>query len=315
MSQQWDLAGKTVIVTGANVGLGKVTVIELLKLNVAKVIMACRNMTTANETAGEIRRQFGFSDGDEGEGRPQKIAVRHLDLASFKSIRKFADTIKEEEQNLHVLINNAGINPPEDKRITEDGFELCFQTNYLGQVYLTHLLMDLLKKSAPSRIIVLSSEGYKFCWPKGLIVDDLQFEKRKFDSWQAYCQSKLAFLLYCKKLSEILKNDQISVFSVHPGMVQTNILRDRSKAWQFFVDKIVAPLGFIVITPEKGVRTTIYCAKQAGIEQFSGGYFENSKHTSLMAMAEDEEKMNQLWDFTQQCLDDLSAKTTSGSVE
>ncbi|KAH6943484.1 hypothetical protein HPB50_021723 [Hyalomma asiaticum] len=134
-----DMSGKTVIITGANTGIGKEAARELCRRN-ARVILACRDVSKAHATAEEIERDTGV--------RP---ACMQLDLCSFASIRQFAQHVVAHEDRLDVLINNAGILPPPARRETEDGFEVTFQTNYLGHFLLTNLLLGFVKSDFAHR--------------------------------------------------------------------------------------------------------------------------------------------------------------------
>lgn len=145
-----DMSGKTVIITGASQGIGKETARELCRRK-ARVILACRDVNKARATAEEIRRETGV--------RP--LCMR-LDLCSFASIRQFASQVVAQEERLDVLINNAGVLSPPRRTETEDGYEITFQTNYLGHFLLTNLLLGLLKKSSPSRIINVGSIAHWF---------------------------------------------------------------------------------------------------------------------------------------------------------
>ncbi|KAL1434709.1 hypothetical protein MTO96_011410 [Rhipicephalus appendiculatus] len=144
-----SMLGKTVIVTGSNSGIGKETAKELARRK-ARVILACRNVQRAHKAAQDI-----FADTGE------TVVVKQLDLCSFKSVRAFAEDIIRTEPRLDVLINNAG-NIPDKLLLTEDGYEVGLQSNYLGHFLLTILLTELLKKSAPSRVVNLSSVLHHF---------------------------------------------------------------------------------------------------------------------------------------------------------
>ncbi|KAM9339519.1 retinol dehydrogenase 14b isoform 2-T2 [Symphorus nematophorus] len=146
------MRGKTVIVTGANCGIGKALAGELLKLR-ARVVMACRDLRSAEEAARDIQRQAGPEQGE--------VVIKHLDLSSLRSVRQFCEDIQKEESKIDILINNAGVYQcPYTK--TEDGFEMQLGVNHLGHFLLTHLLLDLLKTLSPSRIVVVSSKLYKY---------------------------------------------------------------------------------------------------------------------------------------------------------
>lgn len=183
-------SGKTVIITGANTGIGKETARDLAWRK-ARVILACRDVTKGLKAAAEIIESSGNED----------IEVKKLDLASFKSIRKFAKEINEEEEKIHILINNAGYLGPNKK--TSDGLETNFQVNYLGHFLLTNLLLNKIKGSSPSRIINVSSMQHK----SGKInFDDLQGEK-SYGQFAAYNQSKLAQVMFTKQLAHKLQGN------------------------------------------------------------------------------------------------------------
>ena len=159
------LDGKTVIVTGGNAGIGKETAIDMAKRG-AKVIIACRSMDKGNDAIKDIKSESGN----------QNIYLKQLDLGSLKSIRSFAEDIKSSEPRLDILINNAGV-MASPKLKTEDGFEIQFGTNHLGTFLLTNLLLDLIKKSAPSRIVTVASSAHALA--PGINFDDINLENYK----------------------------------------------------------------------------------------------------------------------------------------
>ena len=185
--------GKTAIVTGANTGIGKETALDFAQRG-ARVILACRDEEKAKDAARNIIAKTG-SD---------KVVVRILDLASFESVRAFAKLINETEERLDILVNNAGLGGP--YRVTKDGYESVFQVNYLSHFLLTLLLMKKLKKSAPSRIVNVSSIGHD---TKGaaLQLDDFKLSKDKCDPISRYAQSKLAQVVFTKEISTRLEGE------------------------------------------------------------------------------------------------------------
>nr|XP_020745277.1 retinol dehydrogenase 13 isoform X2 [Odocoileus virginianus texanus] len=204
------IPGKTVIVTGANTGIGKQTALELAKRG-GNIILACRDMEKCEAAAKEIR----------GETLNHRVNARHLDLASLKSIREFAAKVTEEEEHVHILINNAAVMRC-PHWTTEDGFEMQLGVNYLGHFLLTNLLLDKLKASAPSRIINVSSLAHV---AGHIDFEDLNWEKRKYDTKAAYCQSKLAVVLSTKELSRRLQGTGVTVNALHPGVARTELGR------------------------------------------------------------------------------------------
>ncbi|XP_016132385.1 retinol dehydrogenase 14-like [Sinocyclocheilus grahami] len=245
------LRGKTIIVTGANSGIGKATAAELLRCQ-GRVIMACRDRERAEKAVQEIQQEAGTEQGE--------LVIKLLDLASLKSVRIFCEEIMKEESRIDILINNAGIYQcPYTK--SEDGFEIQFAVNHLGHFLLTNLLLDLLKRSAPSRIIVVSSKLYKY---GEINVDDLNSEQ-SYDKAFAYARSKLANLLFTLELSHRLEETGVTVNALTPGIVQTNLGR------HVHIPVLVKPLFNLASraffkSPEEGAQTSIYLACSPDVE-------------------------------------------------
>ncbi|MCU0414354.1 MAG: SDR family NAD(P)-dependent oxidoreductase, partial [Ignavibacteriaceae bacterium] len=190
---------KVVIITGANKGIGKEAAKQIGKLG-AKVYMACRSLDSANEAREEIVNETGS----------QNVFVRHLDLASVDSIHKFVESFKQEENKLDVLINNAGL-WTKTKKLTDRNVEQTFAVNVLGHQLLTELLLDELKKAAPSRIINVASH-----FAGGLDIDDINFDKRNYNETLAYKQTKQANRMLTREWARRLEKDNISVYSMTP---------------------------------------------------------------------------------------------------
>lgn len=194
--------GKTVIITGANSGIGKETAIDLARRG-GKIFIACRDLKRGQNALEEIKMKSGS----------EKIYFLQLDLASLDSVREFSRRFHELESSLHILINNAGIMAC-PRALTKDGFELQFGTNHLGHFLLTNLLLDRLKESAPSRVVIVSSVLHKIGRIKR---DDLNSEK-SYAKWSVYGQSKLAKVLFARELSKRLEGSGVTANSLHPGM-------------------------------------------------------------------------------------------------
>ncbi|XP_062064981.1 retinol dehydrogenase 14 isoform X1 [Lepus europaeus] len=278
--------GKTVLITGANSGLGRATAAELLRLG-ARVIMGCRDRERAEEAAGQLRRELREAAG-AGE-----LVVRELDLASLRSVRAFCREVLQEEPRLDVLINNAGIfQCPYTK--TEDGFEMQFGVNHLGHFLLTNLLLGLLKNSAPSRIVVVSSKLYKY--------GDINFEdlnsEQSYNKSFCYSRSKLANILFTRELARRLEGTNVTVNVLHPGIVRTNLGR------HIHIPLLVKPLFNLVSwaffkTPVEGAQTSIYLASSPEVEGVSGRYFGDCKEEELLPKAMDESVARKLWDISE----------------
>ncbi|XP_077150120.1 retinol dehydrogenase 14 [Ranitomeya variabilis] len=277
------MQGKTVIITGANCGIGRATAAELLRLQ-ARVILACRDPEKAEEAARELREETG----DSGE-----VLVKRLDLSSMASVRRFCQEVVREEPKLDVLINNAGVfQCPYTK--TEDGFELQFGVNHLGHFLLTHLLIGLLKSSAPSRIVVVSSKLYKY---GEINFDDLNSEKDYSRSF-AYSRSKLANILFTRELARRLEGTGVTVNVLHPGIVRTNLGRHIN------IPVLVKPLFNMVSwaffkSPAEGAQTSIFLACSPEVEGVSGKYFGDCKEEDLIPKAMDDLVARKLWDISE----------------
>ncbi|XP_003971836.2 retinol dehydrogenase 14b [Takifugu rubripes] len=277
------MRGKTVIVTGANCGIGKALAGELLKLQ-ARVVMACRDQQSAQEAAQDLKNEAGPEQGE--------VVIKHLDLASLRSVRKFCEEIIEEEEKIDVLINNAGIYQcPYSK--TEDGFEMQFGVNHLGHFLLTHLLLDLLKASSPSRIVVVSSKLYKY---GDINFDDLNSEK-SYDKAFCYSQSKLANLLFTLELARQLEGTGVTVNALTPGIVRTRLGRHVQMP---FLAKPLFHLASLVFfkSPLEGAQTPLYLACSPEVEGVSGKCFANCEEEELMPKATDEQAAKRLWDIS-----------------
>uniref|UniRef100_A0A3Q1GWA4 Uncharacterized protein n=1 Tax=Anabas testudineus TaxID=64144 RepID=A0A3Q1GWA4_ANATE len=206
----------------------------------ARVILACRDLTRARIAADEIRQKSGNGN----------VVVKKVDLASLQSVRDFAKDITENEERLDILINNAGIMMcPKWK--TDDGFEMQFGVNHLGHFLLTNCLLDLLKKSAPSRIVIVSSRIH---------FEDINLDKN-YTPETSYEQSKLANVLFGRELASRLQGGTgVAVYSLHPGAIQTELGRHYFPSLPLWKRMLLVPLMMIFKSPWEGAQTTIYCA-------------------------------------------------------
>lgn len=258
-----NLTGKTYIITGANSGIGYTTAEQIAKQG-ANVVIGCRRIAEGEKAKTSILKSAPLA----------KIEIMNLDLGSLDSVRLFANEFLSKQKELHGLVNNAGVMfTPEGK--TKDGFETQFGTNHLGHYLLTELLLNTLKQTAPSRIVILSSCYHdKAQGREGKInFDDLNFEKRKYDGWEAYAQSKLANLLYAKSLGKRLAGSGVTAVSVHPGWVRTNLIRGFMPAWvQNIVLKPFLNLAGM-IEPWEGAQTTLYSLLAPEVEKHNGAFF------------------------------------------
>ncbi|XP_050685885.1 retinol dehydrogenase 13-like [Eriocheir sinensis] len=277
------LDGRTVIVTGASAGIGKAAALDFAQRG-ARVIMACRNLEKAGKVADEIVKASGNSS----------VEVRLLDTSDLGSVRNFAQGVLKSEEYLHVLVNNAGIAGNYSRATTKDGLEITMATNYYGHFLLTNLLLGLLKKSAPSRIINVSSIMHKF--NSKLDPEDLNFEKMSYHRLSSYNQSKLCQILFTLELTEKLKGTNVTANSLHPGAVATEI---NLKARSFTT--YVAHILFKLMGKDcaLGAQTLIYLAVAEEVEGVSGKYFVDCKEEACSELARHRGMAKKLWEASE----------------
>ncbi|XP_053469120.1 retinol-DH_like_SDR_c domain-containing protein isoform X2 [Ictalurus furcatus] len=279
------LDGRTVVITGANTGIGKETAHDMAKRG-ARVVMACRDLSRAEKAAEEIRCSTGNGN----------VVVRHLDLASFFSVRQFAQEYIATEDRLDILINNAGVMMCPHS-LTVDGYETQFAVNHLGHFLLTVLLLDMLKTSAPSRVVNVSSIAHK----GGKIhFNDLNFTKTPYDSLISYRQSKLANMLFTRELARRTKGSGVTVYALHPGVIHTELGRYVQTRHPVLSTLLIIPALLLMKTPKQGAQTSIYCAVAEGLENYSGCYFSDCQLKEPPLEAKDDLAAVKLWDVSSQ---------------
>ncbi|KAL8610346.1 hypothetical protein ACOMHN_041160 [Nucella lapillus] len=291
-----DLTGKHAVVTGANSGIGFETA-RSLALNGATVILACRNLKAARECQQVIVKEMSKA----------KVEVMHLDLASLRSVREFAETYKNLGWPLQLLILNAGVFGVAWQE-TEDGLEVTFQVNHLSHLYLTCLLSPLLIQSAPARVVVLSSESHRFSRLTLATVnrDTLSPPPNKYSDMQAYNHSKLCNLLFAAVLHLKLRSKGITVLTLHPGnMMSTSLQRN----WWGY------RLLFTLVRPftksmQQGAATTVYCAVANELEGAGGLYFNNCCRCDPSPTAHDAKLAQAVWDFSLATLQEKVGKVS-----
>jgi len=255
-----DLAGKVVIVTGGNAGIGKETVKQLLLHN-AKVYIASRNEKKVKDAIEELRQQTGS----------EALFVR-LDLADLQLIRTAAEEFMSKENELHILFNNAGVmNVPRDQ-LTADGYDMTFGANVLGPYYFTQLLLPVLTSTAKSsprgavRVINSSSIGHILLPTVDLDTLKDTPARRRMPSQTAYYQSKFAMILYTNEFHKRYANRGIVCMSVHPGMIGTGIW-EGSSIW------LKGPADLLAMHPVwKGAITQLWGATAPEGAEFGGKY-------------------------------------------
>ncbi|XP_061573779.1 retinol dehydrogenase 12 [Cololabis saira] len=275
------LDGKTVVITGANTGIGKETCRDLARRG-ARVILACRDLTRAEQAAEEIRSSTGNGN----------VLVRHLDLSSLYSVRTFAQELLGSEERLDVLVNNAGVMMC-PMSLTEDGLETQLAVNHLGHFLLTNMLLPLLRSSAPSRVVTVASVAHR----GGVVhLEDLNFSRRPYSRLQSYQQSKLANVLFSRELGRRLRGSGVSSFSLHPGVIRTDLGRHLEGWFPVLGFLLRLPALMLMKTPVQGSQTTLYLALEPGLEDKTGGYFSDCAETPAAPEGRDDETARRLWE-------------------
>lgn len=284
----YDLSEKTIIVTGANSGIGKAAAIQLAQLG-ANVVMACRSANRGAQALEEVRR---LSNND-------KVALMLVDMASQSSIRQFAAEFKNTHQRLDVLIHNAANFDHNLKKpvLTEDGIETIFATNHVGIFLMTHLLLDLLKVSAPSRVITVASKGLVAYPLLNIEFDNLNGE-RKFNTQHAYYHAKLAQVMYTYDLAERLQGTGVTVNCVR--VTNVALPDDRIAHQPKFLQDLYKLKRRMSITPERQAETYVYLAADPAVEKVTGGYWdENNRQVSSSRNSLNKETWKRLWKETE----------------
>jgi retinol dehydrogenase-12 len=281
----WNIDGKQVLLTGASRGIGRATALALAKQG-ANLSLLVRNRELGEKVIEEIR-------GQGAAAAKSRIDLFVADLSSMKDIRRVAAEVIEKHDRLDVLLNNAGaINM--DREVTVDGYERTFATNHLGYFLLTTLLLDVIKKSAPARIINVASEAHR---QGKLDFDDLMFEKRSYGGFAAYGTSKLANILFTRELAKKLEGTNVTANSLHPGVIASGFGRNNQGVFGFIMRNLAGPfLG----TEESGARTSVYLATSPDVEGKTGLYFKSSHESTPTERARDDAAAARLWTVSEE---------------
>jgi NAD(P)-dependent dehydrogenase (short-subunit alcohol dehydrogenase family) len=280
----YNLENKTVVVTGANSGIGKSAAIQLAKLG-AKVIMACRSMERGSSALEEVQKASSS----------RNVELMQVDMASQASIRDFVKLYLERNKRLDVLIHNAANFDHTLKKptLTEDGVETIFATNHIGIFLMTNLFLDLLKSSAPSHVITNASKGlvtYPFL--------DIEFDnlngERKFNTQHAYYHSKLAQVMFTYDLAEKLKGTGVTVNCVR--VTNVAIPDERLTHLPAWLKKIYHLKRKMSISPERQAETYVYLAADPSIQDVTGGFWdENNQQVRSNKNSYNRETWKKLW--------------------
>lgn len=272
------MKNKICLITGGNSGIGKATALELAKMG-ATVVILCRSREKGQEAVKDIISQSGNHN----------VHLLIADLASQQQVRLAADQFKEKFNKLDVLINNAAVFLPKRSE-TEDGIETTFATNYLSHFLLTHLLVDTLEASGEGRIINVASKhnGIKMNF------DDLM-TKNNYTFFKAVGPTKLALVLFTKELAKKLEGRPLTVNSLHPGIIKTNIMQQLPWALRTVFKLMSAKT-------EKGAKTPVYLASSPELKGISGKFFSDCKPAKTTPEADDESSAKTLWDISMNLL-------------
>ena len=264
-----DAAEATILVTGATDGLGKRVARELAAKGTT-VLLHGRSPERLEATLEELR----------GQTSSQKVGSYLADLSSLAAVRDLADRILSEYDRLDVLVNNAGIIVQERKE-SEDGYELTFAVNYLSHFLLTSLLLPLLKDSAPARVVNVASAGQS-----PIDFDDPMLE-RGYDAMRAYSMSKLAQIMFTFELAERLSDTGVSVNALHPAsLMDTKMVQDT--------------FGYTMSTVEEGTEAVVRLAVSQEVEGVTGRYFDGTREARADGQAYDKEARQTLWELSEE---------------
>ena len=278
MNNEFYIHGQVALITGGNVGIGRITAIELAKKGF-KVVIAGRSLQRTQPVLDHIN---SLSVDEQALFLP-------LDLASLASVRECVRLFHQHNLPLHLLINNAGVAGL--RGLTQDGFEMTFGINHLGHFLLTQLLLEKLQTSGHSRVITVSSRAHKRA-----AEIDWDALRRPTTSWtgiREYAVSKLSNLLFSAELAKRVQGTSVSTYSLHPGVVDTEIWR----AVPVWARPLLRLRGFL--TPEEGALTTLHCAMHAP-KQESGLYYADSKPMQPAGLGQDSELASELWERSEE---------------
>ena len=282
------MKNKICLITGATAGIGEVTALKLAGMG-ATVIGVGRNPAKCDASATQIRAETGNSN----------VEYLLADLSSQAQIHTLAETFRQKYDRLDVLVNNAGAFHF-TRHVSEDGIEMTFALNHLGYFLLTNLFLDLLKANAPARIVNVSSSAH---YSGKIDFDDLEMKKR-YQSWQAYANSKLANVLFTYELSRRLVGTGVTATVLHPGWVATDFAYNNLRG----ILGLFRPFyrlfqRLTAITPEQGADTIIYLASSPEVVGITGNFFTERREKRSLAESYDERVARRLWEISEKMVD------------
>ncbi len=277
-----DMQGKVILITGATNGIGRAAALDLARRG-ATVAVAGRNRQRLDDTLAMICAESGS----------ETVSGLLADLSTQADVRQLADGFRSKHDRLDLLLNNAGANFRE--RIdTADGLERTFAVNHMAYYLLTRLLLDLLRASAPARIVNVSSEAHRQL--KTFDFDNIDGRKSwRMFGFSAYSQSKLANILFTRELARRLAGTGVTVNAMHPGVVNTGLFQNI----EGIGGRVIAALAPIFMkTPEQGADTLIWLATDDEMEGQSGGYYDRRRLREPSAAAQDDAAAQRLWSLS-----------------
>jgi len=288
-----DMTGKVVLITGGGRGMGRETALMLGQMG-AHIVIA----DWEGEAGTRTRDQINATG-------PGSAEFRYCDLSSMNEVSELADWVLANHDRLDVLINNAGITDPV-RRVSVDGYEMHVATCHLAHFKLTHLLLGLLRKSAPSRIIMISSEAHKA--GPGLDFDDLNNEQNwkshikpsNSAAFTAYHRAKLSNLYFMYALAEKLQGTGVTINAISPGFfINTSIYRNMTGVFLSGA-KIIFGFGNLLglNTPQRSAKTYVMLATDPALEQVTATYYEHEKVKETSDLAKETEPRRKLWSWS-----------------
>ncbi len=277
-TSEGELKDRVALVTGGNSGIGRVTAQELAAKGM-RVFLTCRTLAKGKPVVDEIRDRTGNPN----------VECLALELGEFDSVRQCAADFLALDEPLHVLVNNAGIGV--QRGITPSGFELAFGTNHLGPFLLTGLLLERIVRSAPARIVMVSSVGHYSA--SGIDFEAVRRTTKSQSGSDEYYNSKLANVLFGNELSRRLKGTGVNTYSLHPGVVATEV-------WRRFPRPITAIAKLFMLSVEDGAVPPIYCATSPEVADQSGLYYDRCEIKEASEAARDEAEAQRLWEQSEE---------------
>ncbi len=265
------MENKTVLVTGGTDGIGRETARQLARMD-ARVLVHGRDKGKGAHVLDEIR----------SDTCNEKISLYIADFSSLADIKRMSEDIKREQAELHVLVNNAG-NFYCERLLSSDGIEMTLAVNHLAPFLMTMLLLDLLKASAPARIVNVASSSHKLI--KSVDLENLQGETN-YDGFTAYSLSKLGNVLFTQSLADKLNGTGVTVNALHPGVVNTKLLR---KSYDLNG-----------ISVEEGAQTSVYLVSSPEVEGVSGKYFKNMQERTASEFSQDRNLQDAFWKLSKE---------------